>query len=309
VADPIPVPPSLAERPARVLAYRVNRRPIGAGTLLPETMPEDSFDHFVRVLAPGYEVITAGRGHERSWRAGAIEVGEADLFVTGKLGWYRREPEVVPSWSAELKDWLATLSTPPETLMPFAYDGEKRVLGVVHDRKSSPKTIAAVFEQILDENERELPHRTTEWSVEPILDSEQFIEWLGSVDILESVAFTAKLPNPEPRSAFEDLTGRMENTHATEYSARMKTSREEGLQHIVEDPEFSQAIAMGQQGFAELEGRGRRDDHRTVYRQGDKVASETIPRLPGNWTELRGVLKQVVRHRLRRFLLDEDEAA
>lgn len=292
-----------------MLAYRVNRRPIGEGTLLPETLPADSFDHFVRVLAPGYEVITAGRGRERSWRVGAIEVDEADLFVTGKLGWYPRKPEVVPSWSDELKDWLATLSTPPETLMPFAYDGEKRVLGVVHDRKSSPKTIAAVFEQILDENERELLHRTTEWSVEPILDSEQFIEWLGSLDVVESVGFTAKLPNPEPTSAFEDLTGRMENTHATEYTARFKTIREEGLQHVEEDPEFSQAIAMGQQGFAELEGRGRRDDRQTVYRQGERVASETIPNLPGDWNELRGVLKQIVRRGLRRFLLDDDEAA
>ena len=234
---------------------------------------------------------------------------EADLFVTGKLGWHPREPEVVPSWSDELKDWPATLSTPSESLMPFAYDGATRVLGVVHDRKSAPKSIAAVFEQILDENERKLPHRTTEWSVEPILDSEEFIEWLGSVDIVESVAFTAKLPNPEPTSAFEDLTKRMENTHATEYKARLKTSREEGLQHVQEDPEFSQAISMGQQGFAELEGRGRRGNRKSVYRQGEKVAWETIPRLPANWEDLRAVLKQLVRDRLRQFLFDADEAA
>lgn len=306
---PIPVPPSLAERSARVLAYRVNRRPIGEGTLLPETIPTDSFDHFVRMLAPGYEVITKGRGKERSWRVGAIEVDAEDRFVTGKLGWHPREPEVVPSWSDELKDWPATLSTPAETLLPFAYDGEKRVLGVVYDKKSSPKSVAAVFEQILAENERELPQRTTEWSVEPILDSEEFIEWLGSVDIVESVSFTAKLPNPEPSAAFDDLFSRMDQSHATEYTARLKTTRDEGLQHVEEDPEFKQAIAMGQQGFAELEGRGRRDGRDTIYRQGERVAYETIPSLPGDWKALRGLLKQIVRQRLRRFLLDGDETA
>ena len=196
-----------------------------------------------------------------------------------------------------------------ETLLPFAYDGEKRVLGVVYDKKSSPKSVAAVFEQILTENERELPQRTTEWSVEPLLNSEEFIEWLGSVDIVESVSFTAKLPNPEPSAAFDDLFSRMDQSHATEYTARLKTTRDEGLQHVEEDPEFKQAIAMGQQGFAELEGRGRRDGRDSVYRQGERVAYETIPNLPGDWKALRGLLKQIVRQRLRRFLLDGDKAA
>jgi hypothetical protein len=272
-------------------------------------MPSDSFDHFVRVLAPGYEIVTKGRGKERSWRVGAIEIDAEERFVTGKLGWHPREPEVVPLWSEELKDWPPTLSEPPETLMPFAYDGESRILGVVDDKKSSPKSIAAVFEQILGENERELPHRTTEWSVEPILNSEEFIEWMATVDIVETVSFTAKLPNPEPSAAFDDLFSRMDQSHATEYAARLKSTREEGLQHVEEDPEFRQAIAMGQQGFAELEGKGRRNGRDTVYRQGERVAYETIPSVPGEWSELRALLKELVRKRVRRFLLDKDEAA
>jgi len=270
-------------------------------------MPSDSFDHFVRMLSPGYEVITKGRGKERAWRVGTIEVDSPGRFVTGKLGWHPREPEIVPSWSDELKDWPATLSQAPETLLPFAYDGEKRVLGVIHDKKSAPQFIAAVFEQILTENERELSRWTTEWSVEPILDSEEFIEWLDSVDIVESVSFAAKLPNPEPTAAFENLYGRMDNSHATEYTARLKTTREEGLQHVEEDPEFRQAIAMGQQGFAELEGKGRRNGRDTAYRQGERVAYESIPRMPGDWPELRGLPKEIVRQRLRRFL-DTGEA-
>lgn len=300
------VPAALANRPARVLAYRVNRRPIGEGTLLPEEIPTDSFDHFVRVLTPGYEVITQGRGKERSWRIGAIDVDRADQFVTGKLGWHPREPEVVPSWSEELKDWPATLKDAPETLLPFAYDGEKRILGVIDDRKSSLKSIAAVFEQVLDENERELEHRTTEWSVEPILDSEEFIEWLGSLDIVQSVSFTAKLPNPEPDRAFDELFQRMNQRHATEYTARFKSSKEEGLQHVEDDPEFRQAIAMGQQGFAELEGRGKRGGQTTSYKQGQRVASDRIEEVPNDWGELLSLLKSMVRQNLRQFLLGGD---
>lgn len=309
VSDAIPLPPSLADRPAQVLAFRVNRRPIGEDTLLPETMPKDSFDHFARVLAPGYEVITAGRGRERSWRVGAVDVDGAHRFVTGKLGWHPREPEIVPSWSDDLKDWPAAIGHPTETLLPFVFDGETRLFGVIHDRRSAASTLAAVFEMILNENEREMTQRTTEWSVEPVLDSERFIEWLNTLDVVESVGFTARLPNPEPKTAFKDLAERLAQAHGTEYTARMKSKREEGLQHIEEDPEFRQAIAMGQEGFAQLEGRGRRGGRKSRYRQSNKVASETIPTVPADWEALRAMLKEMVRTRLRSFLLDDDEAA
>lgn len=271
-------------------------------------MPSDSFDHFVRMLAPGYEVVTVGRGHERSWRVGAVEVDQDGSFVTGKLGWHQRDPEVVLSWSEELKDWPATLSEPSETLMPFAFDGSTRLLGVVHDKKSSPMTLATVFELILNKNERELVQPTTEWSVEPVLDAEEFIEWLHSLDVVQSVGFVAKLPNPEPMSAFEDLAGRMERAHGTEYSARMKSGREDGLRQIDTDPEFSQAIAMGEQGFAQLKGQGRREGRDTTYSQANQVAYEKIPRLPADWEETWKLLKELLRTRLRRFLRSDDEA-
>lgn len=301
--EPTPLPPSLAEKPGRVLAFRVNRRPLGEGTLIPESPPQDAFDHFVRMLTPGYEVRTTGRGHDRSWKVGAVEVDDEQRFVMGKLGWHPVDPEIVPTWSEELKDWPPTLAQPVETLMPFVFDGDTRLLGVVHDKRSSPNTIAGVFEMILDRNERETSNPTTDWSVEPVLDSRQFIEWLHSQDVVESVAFTAKLPNPEPMPSFEDLYIRMQRAHGTEYTARMRSRREEGLQSIEEDPEFSQAIAMGQQGFAQLQGRGRRQGRKSRYAQSDRVASDIIPSMPANWEELRALLKEFVRARLSRFLL------
>jgi hypothetical protein len=233
--EPTPLPPSVAGRPARVMAFRVNRRPLGEGTLVVEKLSPDPFDHFVRMLAPGHEVITYGRGRERSWRVGAVEIDWDERFLTGKLGWHPRDPEIVPSWSQELKDWPPTAKEPPETLLPFGFDGEKRLLGVLHDKKSSPTTLAAVFEMILNENERQLVNPTTEWSVEPVLDAQEFIEWLHTQDVVQAVAFVARLPNPEPRAQFEELAERLERAHGTEYAARMKSKREEGLQNIEED--------------------------------------------------------------------------
>ncbi len=307
--EPIPVPPSLAGHTARLLAFRINRRPIGEGTLIPEELPPDAFDHFVRMLAPGYEVKTFGRGHERAWRVGGIEVDREEQFVTGKLGWSPTEPEGVPSWSEELKDWPLDWGGIAETLMPFAFDGKTRLLGVVHDKRSTAPTVASVFELILDGNERESDRPTTQWSVEPVLDAQEFIDWLHSLDTVQSVGFVASLPNPEPMAAFEDLWRRMADAHGTEYSARMKSEREEGLKDIEQDQEFRQAIAMGEQGFAKLDGRGRKGGKKSTYSQSNKVAHEQIPRLPADWEEMRTLLKDLVRTRLRRFLQGEDEAA
>ena len=307
--QPSPLPPSLANKPARILAYRVNRRALGEGSLLPEELPHDAFDHFVRMLAPGYKVVTTGRGRDRVWRVGGIEIDQDNEILTGKLGWYSLDPEIVPTWSPELNDWPPTVRDPAETLMPFAFDGSTRLLGVVHGKRSNPQVIATVFELILSENERELARPTTEWSVEPLLDSTEFIEWLNSQDVVQSVAFKVRLPNQEARSAFEELAGRLMRVHGTEYSARLNSKRDEGLQHVEEDPEFSQAISMGRHGYADLRGRGRAGGKQTRYIQGEHVAAEPITRLPATWEETRTLLIDVIRHRLRRFLLDEDEAA
>jgi hypothetical protein len=142
-----------------------------------------------------------------------------------------------------------------------------------------------------------------------VLDAEEFIEWLSSVDVVESVGFVAKLPNPEPMAAFDDLAGCLKRAHGTEYSARMTSKREEGLQQIASDPEFKQATAMGEQGFAQLRGRGRREGHGTTYSQTNKVAFEPITRLPEDWEETRELLKNILRTRLRRFVRGDDQAA
>lgn len=265
------------------------------------------FEHFVRLLAPGHEVVT-GRRNQRTWKVGGVRRHEDDRTVTGRLG---REPrggeEVVPDWSEEEKDWL-TMTVRPRggRIVPFGFDGETRLLTVLSDRSSSPATLAAVFERILRDNERELPEeeRSTEWSVEPILDAEEFIEWLSSLEVVHVVSFTARLPNPEPRDAFRDLAQRMEARRATEYTETLKSDRDEGLQSVQDDRDVQQAIAMGEQGFARLSGRGRRAGRQSRFVQSREVATEHVEELPSTWDETRRLIREWLKGQLRRFLDD-----
>ena len=64
---------------------------------------------------------------------------------------------------------------------------------------------------------------------------------------------------------------------------------------------------MGQHGFAELSGDGRRGESVSKFSQRNTVATEHVPELPANWAGAFGMLKDFVKGRLRRFL--EDDAA
>jgi hypothetical protein len=285
----------------RLLLYRVNRRPKYAETMFPADMPADVFDHFLRMLAPGTEVVS-GHQNQRIWRVGGIQYDSAESILTGRLGWQPREGEVVSQWSDEAMDWQTTTVEPKEhKLMPFGFDGESRLLTVLTDGKSSLTTIPSMFEQILRKNEAESHEPTTEWSVEPVLDRNDFLTWLDGLDVVSSVSFTAKLPNPEPIDEFRELFDRLTKVHATQHKETMSSTRDEGLIEVNHDKVIKQAIAMAQHGFATLLGKGKRNGSLTSYNQQQKVATESVDELPDSWEGMRALLKDLLQGSLRRF--------
>ncbi len=85
--------PWFAGEPGEFFLFRVNRRPLDeADHLWQRRLPEDLFEHFVRVLAPGYEVVT-GRRNQRTWRVGGVQRHAEDRTLTGRLGWVPRGGE------------------------------------------------------------------------------------------------------------------------------------------------------------------------------------------------------------------------
>jgi hypothetical protein len=66
----------------------------------------------------------------------------------------------------------------------------------------------------------------------------------------------------------------------TEYTETLKSDREGGLQDVEEDRDVRQAIAVGEQGFATLRGRGWRDGHESRFSQSEEAATEHVDQLP-----------------------------
>jgi hypothetical protein len=260
------------------------------------------------MLMPGYEVIT-GRRNQRVWRVGGVHPDPGDRTLVGKLGWEPLSRDVVPQWSEETKDWLSETSPSHRgRVVPFGFDGDTRLLTVLRDGRTPPTTTASVFERILRDNERELPEPSTEWSVEPVLDAADFLGWLATLDTVFLVSFTAKLPNPEPRARFANLAQRLKNRHATSYTEILRSDREVGLRDVEHDSEIQQAIAMGEQGFANLRGEGTRSGTVSHYNQRNRVANERVEVLPESWEDTWKVIKRLLKGQLRRFLDDGPRA-
>lgn len=226
------------------------------------------------MLAPGFDVVT-GRGNQRNWKVGGVQTDEEREILTGKLGWVPLGKEVVvPAWSEEDQDWTTAAQQAGGGVMPFGFDGESRLLTILLDSHTRPNSVAGALEKIIQQNEDEMSEPTTDWAVEPVLDKREFVEWLKAQDVVLSTTFRARLPNPEPMDDFEDLHERLESRHATEIRETMRSEREEGLVGVENDREFREAIAMGEQGFASLGGKGQRDGKVTSFRQNEQVARE-----------------------------------
>lgn len=216
---------------------------------------------------------------------------------------------MVPAWSEEEQDWTSNVTAPAGgQIMPFAFDGETRLLTVLHDRSSAPPTIANAFQKILQQNEAELAERTTDWAVEPILDRQKFIDWLDNLDVVRSVSFTARLPNPEPEG-FNELADRLTSRHAQKITETMRARDDGGLVGVQDDRDFGQAIEMAESGFATLRGRGFRDGKTSMYSQNEEVARERVDDLPPTWGGVFDLMGQLLKDRLRRFLDGKGQAA
>jgi hypothetical protein len=290
-----------AGQPGAILVYRVNRRPLREISLFADK-PPSVFEHFRGVLAPGWAVVS-GRRHQREWKVGGIQSDAEQELLVGKLGWLPRGEAMVPSWSDEDKDWTSSITAPAGgQVMPFGFDGDSRLLAILHDGSSAPSSVANAFQKILEQNEAQLLAPTTEWAVEPVLDSKDFIEWLASAEIVRSVSFTARLPNPEPD--FNDLAERLDRRHAKDVTETMRARDDGGLVGVEQDPDFCQAIEMGAHGFATMRGRGQIDGRATKYSQKDQVARERVDEVPPTWDDVFGMLKALLKNQLRRFLDD-----
>lgn len=89
--------------------------------------------------------------------------------------------------------------------------------------------------------------------MEPLLDEQEFKKWLADVNVVESVKFVAKLPNPAGLEEFEPVYSRMKELGAAQLREEIEaTNPKVGLSNLGSDRTSRAFIALASAAFGLL---------------------------------------------------------
>lgn len=285
--ESFPKPWFADRRSVTCLLYKVNRRPREQQSLFSEGQPEDVLDHFVEALLIGQSIET-GRRFIREWKVGNRSIDLTARVVTGHIGYERQDERSSDHFNEQTNEWETRLDVEETTgRAPFAFDADSRVLAVVKHPRFSETTLPFVVKTLLNMGEKARENPTTDWDVEPMLNEQDFLQWLQRADSVHKITFVAKLPNPDGLEEFEPVFSRLEARKAEALTEIMRARDDnEGLQNVEDDAISWAYIAMGARGYGWVRGEGRRNDRPTTYDQREKTTRRSIHQPPVTWVDM-----------------------
>jgi hypothetical protein len=265
----------------------------------PDEMPP-LMDHLEQVLLFGQGVVIGKGARKREWILGNRSILRDLSGLTGQVGWQMVGEQQRSRYLSDTQEWSDDVEAAELSAhAPFAFDGHTRILGVLKHRSFGEKAVAQAFEDLLRVGEMHLTWPSTEWSVEPILDERDFINWLGTVRSVTVINLVAKLPNPDGLEQFGPVWTEMQQRKARLLSMKMvATNEEDGLEDIMDDERVRGHLAMGGQGFGYVhaEGPSRRSGGKRIYDQREKVARRVIDEVGSTWRDATTAVLAVTRN-------------
>lgn len=276
-----------------VLVYKVNRRPLYVDTLFAEVyrerQPEDSLRHLQENILEHDPTTVSGTAYKRTWQIGNVRADLTRGFLTGRLGWRREGEAVAADWDAERRAWVdRVVPGDHSAVAPFAFIRDGRYLGVLRHPAFDEKTVAQVLAQLLNAAEQQREEPTTDWDVEPVGDKEEFYAWLARTDLVTSVEFVFKRPNPDAEPEFVELFERLNFLRAEQIREVVSTrDYREGLnkEALRIEPATRAFIAAAMVAYGYLVGRGLRRGRKVKYDQRSKVARERVADVGVSWED------------------------
>ena len=245
--------PWFSNRSVSVVVFRINRRPRSQGSLF-RPRQENFMDHLREVLLYG-ESIRVGKRGNRRWRLGHQRIDPAGRFIAGILGWETQETHQQDYFDRSSAQWVPGVATNSRvTLAPFSIHIASRRLFVVKHHTFRETTIATVFRKLLNQGEQTSITPTTDWDVQPLLDEEDFEDWLCDIAVLDQIKFVAKLPNPDAEEEFLELIEQMEEIQAGKLTHILTAAdTEAGLSKRLQENRITRALMhMSKQGYASI---------------------------------------------------------
>jgi hypothetical protein len=295
-----------SDKPQDVLIFKINRRPIASSALQVFDPPEDVYEHLKQTLKTKY-VVRSGRSHQRNWRVGQLKFNDERREVTGQIGWTREAEQVENYWDEESQSFLEKWGVHEDSAVaPFSILAEGELVGVLrHSSFSTVDTVNKMFQQILNDGEREAERTTTIWNVDAMGDSEGFEDWFESMDQVLNLTLVVKRPNPDGAAEFEAVERRLEAVQAELIQEHLVArDKEVGLDKagVRNDRTIQSFITAALRSYGYVKGKGRKNGRTQKYNQTDSdQLKETIDNVGSDWeTATERVLQALRRVRDRR---------
>lgn len=242
-----------------IVAYKINRRPFAQPELF---QPEDPAfpDHLVEALLYG-EMIRISNIGNRQWQLGNRQIRSDGAAMSGIVGWQSVDLEEEDHFDQERTAWVTDLVPRRHvTVSPFAIDFGTQYLYVVRHSSFGESAIATVFSDLLQRGEQAREAgATVNWEVQPLLDENEFEEWLESITSLDRLQFVAKLPNPDGQEQMEEALRLLEDVDATELRLSVRSTVENGglSRDLGQIATYAALLRMCQRGYASVTAWGR----------------------------------------------------
>lgn len=216
--------------------------------------------------------------YSRNWRLSQPALLEdkvlADRFLVGKFGFESSGQERRSYWDNEKKDFIESPSNVKQSYYSqWALDMTEHVIAF----ESNPPLIYyhsffGAFKDLLN------LHPEVGLTIENILESSEFFQWVGTVERLTK--FTAKLraPNPDYAGRTETILKILRDTNADH--AKVEVSKDKDSQESLDtDKTIRDLVEYGKDGYSEVVARG-------LTRQGQPRMFDSKQRMPIHRAEL-----------------------
>lgn len=277
-------------RRVEVYLFRLNRRNIGGELALTfEREFSDLLEHTKTVLklAPDF---TYGRNEGRLWRVGNLADGENFSYLAGRLGGERRGSVSRARFNSDTQSWSdESVVETHAAVTAFTLMADSRILAVAAHPEITPAAASNVFKGILNSGEAALDFPTTDWGVDPIMNTVEFLDWIDHTPLVTNVKFVFARPNPDGADDLQAEMDRLDKLHAKSITEEIAAAdKEEGLDRVAlkEDLEFRKQLSAAARSWSTITAQGKRDGEPVKYRQKSSVASERIRTRPHTWWDL-----------------------
>lgn len=277
-------------RRVEVYLFRLNRRNIGGELALAYDREfPDLIEHAKEVLrrAPDF---TYGRNEGRLWRVGNLADGENFSYLAGRLGGERQGSVSRARFNPDTQSWGdESVVETHAAVTAFTLMADSRILAVAAHPEISPAMASNVFKGILNSGEATFDFPTTDWGVDPIMNTVEFLDWIDHTPLVTSVKFVFARPNPDGADDLQAEMDRLDKLRAKSITEEIAAAdKEEGLDRaaLKEDQDFRKHLSAAARSWSTITAHGKRDGEPVNYRQKTSVASERIRTRPHTWWDL-----------------------